>query len=370
MQNNPTILIVDDDEYIRSFLEACIEEEGYPIVIAQHGEEALHKLNDPGIKIDVVLSDVIMPQLDGYRLCEQVRANPATADIPFIFVSAQTDLEEKLKGYAVGGDDYITKPVHPEEVIAKLKHVVDERLQQTELNEKLDQSRQVAMQAMSYSGYLGQVLQFIQNTQDTQSLEHLAPQVLECLSSFGLTGVLQLYTAEGTKNFQAVSPLEINVIELARHQGRFFDFDHRTIINHKDFSLLIKNMPVEDAERYGMLKDLLGNFCNAIEARSSYILSHNVSETRAQALNSVNQALREIDSRFKDVQYANIAAIDNLIDDLEEAMLSLGLTEGQEEQIRSIAQLCLNRTSKIFDESMDLKAKFEQITHTLAANLR
>jgi len=370
MPHNPTVLIVDDDEHIRSFLEACIEDEGYPIVTAQHGREALQILSDPETKIDVVLSDVLMPELDGYGLCEQMRANPPTADIPLIFISAQTDLEEKLKGYAVGGDDYITKPVHPEEVVAKLKHIISDSLQQAELNQQLDESRQVAMQAMSYSGYLGQVLQFIQNTQDTHNLEPLAEQVLDCLASLGLVGVLQLYTNQGIKNFQAVSPLEINVIELARNQGRFFDFDQRTIINHKDFSLLIKNMPLKDPERYGMLKDILGNFCNAIEARTSYILSRDVSESRVQVLTSVNQALQEIDTRFKDVQYANIAAIDNLIGDLEEAMLTLGLTEGQEEQIRSIAQLCLHRTNQIFDESMDLKSKFEQIKQTLVTNLR
>jgi DNA-binding response OmpR family regulator len=370
MHNTPTILIVDDDEHIRSFLQACIEDEGYPVVTAQHGREALEKLDRSGLTIDVVLSDVIMPELDGYGLCEQMRASPATADVPFIFISAQTDLDEKLKGYAVGGDEYITKPVHPEEVLAKLRHIVSVSLQQTELNQQLDESRQVAMQAMSYSGYLGQVLQFIQNTQDTQTLENLAAQVLDSLSCFGLVGVLQLYTNEGTKNFQAASPLEVNVIELARNQGRFFDFDHRTIVNHKDFSLLIKNMPLDNPERYGMLKDVLGNFCNAIEARSNFILSRNVSESRAQIIHTVNQDLQQIDSRFKDVQYANIAAIDTLIDDLEEAMLSLGLTEGQEEKIRSIAQQCLNRTTKIYDESMDLKTRFDHIKQTLATNLR
>ena len=370
MHDTPTILIVDDDSHILAFLEACIEEEGFPVIPAPNGRAALEKLNDPQTKIGLVLSDVLMPELDGYGLCEQLRANPATAGIPIVFISAQTDLEEKLRGYAVGGDDYLPKPVHPEELVAKVKHILSDRQQKASLNQQLDESRQVAMQAMSYTGYLGQVLQFIQDTQDTHTLEQLAEQALACLSSMGLMGVLQMYSVNGTYCYQAISPLESNVLELARSHGRFFDFDRRTIVNYKDFSLLIKNMPLEDPERYGLLKDVLGNLCNAVEARSNYILSHTVSESRAQALNTVNQALLEIDMRFKDVQYANIAAIDTLIDDLEEAMLTLGLSEGQEEQIRSIAQQCLNRTNKIFDESMDLKAKFDQIKQILAANLR
>jgi DNA-binding response OmpR family regulator len=370
MQNSPTVLIVDDDEHVLAFLETCIEAEGYRVITAQNGREALYKLSDPGIAIDVVLSDVLMPELDGYDLCRQLRANPETHGLPILLISSQTDLEEKLKGYAVGGDDYITKPIYPEEVVAKLKHAADTKLQQAQLNQQLDESRQVAMQAMSYSGYLGQVLQFIQSTQEIRTLEQLAEQVLLSLSAFGLVGVLQLYTNQGTKTFQAVSPLETNVIELARNQGRFFDFDQRTIVNHRDFSLLIKNMPLQDPERYGILKDVLGNFCNAIEARSNYILSNNISESRAQILAAVNQALQDIDSRFKNVQYANIAAINHLIDNLEEAMLTLGLTEGQEEQIRSIAQQCLNRTNSIFDESMDLKTKFDQIKQSLATHLQ
>jgi DNA-binding response OmpR family regulator len=369
MQHTPSVLIVDDDEHILAFLETCIEAEGYPVATAQHGRAALQKLSEPGTKIDIVLSDVLMPELDGYDLCRQMRANPATNAVPVIFISSQSDLEEKLKGYAAGADDYISKPVHPEEVVAKLRHVASTKLRQAELNQQLDESRQVAMQAMNYSGYLGQVLQFIQNTQDVRTLEQLAEQVLGSLSSLGLVGVLQLYTSQGFETFQSISPLESNVIELARNQGRFFDFEHRTIVNHKDFSLLIKNMPLQDPERYGMLKDVLGNFCNAIEARSKYILSHHVSESRAQVLNAVNQALQDIDARFKDVQYANIAAIDTLIDDLEEAMLTLGLTEGQEEQIRGIAQHCLNRSNTIFDDSMDLKTKFDLIKQTLAAHL-
>jgi DNA-binding response OmpR family regulator len=112
-----TVLVIDDAPILLETLALHLEQEGYQVRRAEDGAKALEVLHDEPEAIDVIVSDVTMPVMDGYALCEQVKHEEATNTIPFIFISSLTDLDEKLKGYAVGGHDYIVKPVAPEEML-------------------------------------------------------------------------------------------------------------------------------------------------------------------------------------------------------------------------------------------------------------
>lgn len=102
-----TILIVEDDAAIRELVELYLYKKGYRVIIAENGEQALERLN--AMNPDLVLLDIEMPGIDGFELCRRIRL---TGTIPIIFVSSRRDIEDKVKGYELGGDDYITKPFH------------------------------------------------------------------------------------------------------------------------------------------------------------------------------------------------------------------------------------------------------------------
>lgn len=119
MKPEPTILVVDDEPVNITLLATFLEDGGYRILSAQTAGAALElvKAEDP----DLILLDVMMPGVDGYQLCEQIKADAAGAEIPIIFVSARHETEDKIRGLEAGGVDYITKPFQREELMARVK---------------------------------------------------------------------------------------------------------------------------------------------------------------------------------------------------------------------------------------------------------
>ncbi|HEC20535.1 MAG TPA: response regulator [Gammaproteobacteria bacterium] len=357
-----TVLVVDDEPLQLELHTAFLEAAGYQTLRATNGQQALTLLQKDPAAIDVILSDVAMPEMDGYAFCEQVRAHEETKNTPFIFVSALTNLEEKLKGYDAGGNDYVTKPIEAEEMLEKIKHVIDCREKLASQEQQLAESFNAAMQAMTYSSDLGQILEFYKNSLNAHSFEELAGYLFQTMAAYGLRCTLHIETLNGPIDIGdsgPVPPLEKNVIELARQKTRFYDFGVRTIINYEDFSLLVKNMPVDDAERYGTFKDTLGTLCNAIEARVKVLLSDDANRQKAQVLETVRQALGKIGDSFGNIQKANLQAIEGMVDDLDNAIMNLGLTDNQENQIRDIAVKCYEQVDKIFDEGLTLNNEVE-----------
>jgi signal transduction histidine kinase len=115
-----SILIVDDQPDNLRTLAAILSTEGYKVRKAINGEMALETVQSQSP--DLILLDIKMPQMDGYAVCCALKANPATCNIPVIFLSALSEAADKVKAFAVGGVDYITKPFQAEEVIARVEN--------------------------------------------------------------------------------------------------------------------------------------------------------------------------------------------------------------------------------------------------------
>ena len=108
MSEPATILIVDDDAVARELLETHLTGEGYRIETASRGQEALEKA--ASIRPDLVLLDVMMPQMNGFEVCRRLRADPALAEVPVIMITALDDSSSKLEGIEAGADDFLSKP--------------------------------------------------------------------------------------------------------------------------------------------------------------------------------------------------------------------------------------------------------------------
>lgn len=117
--NTANILIVDDTPDNLRLLAGILEEQGYDIRPASSGSRALAAVRSE--RPDLILLDIKMPGMSGYEVCEQLKAAENTRDIPVIFISALQDMPEKVKGFALGGVDYITKPFQAEEVLARVE---------------------------------------------------------------------------------------------------------------------------------------------------------------------------------------------------------------------------------------------------------
>ena len=124
---NPTVLVVDDMAANRNVLGATLEKENYEVLLAPDGKTAL-KVAEKALP-DVILLDVMMPEMDGYDTCRRLKSNETTKAIPVIFISALGDTESMVKGFKAGGVDYVTKPFKGEEVLARVHtHLMNHRL--------------------------------------------------------------------------------------------------------------------------------------------------------------------------------------------------------------------------------------------------
>lgn len=127
------VLIVDDEPKNLDVLYQLLKQDGLKVLIAEDGETALKRVDY--ILPDIILLDIKMPKMDGYETCERIKNNPATQHIPIIFVTALSDAIDEMKGFSVGGVDYITKPIHAATTLARIKTHLDLRKAQNSLTE-------------------------------------------------------------------------------------------------------------------------------------------------------------------------------------------------------------------------------------------
>jgi CheY-like chemotaxis protein len=113
------ILIIDDDVDTLRLVGLMLQRQGYEISAASNGTQGLAKALDE--RPDLILLDVMMPDMDGYEVARRLRKNPVTVNVPILMFTAKTQLDDKVAGFEVGADDYLTKPTHPTELQAHVK---------------------------------------------------------------------------------------------------------------------------------------------------------------------------------------------------------------------------------------------------------
>lgn len=116
------VLICDDDPVILRLLQVNLELEGYDVLLAHHGEQAIEVANEQ--KPDLVILDIMMPRLDGYQTCERLKANEETKGIPVVFLSAKAQQADIEKGKEFGVADYLTKPFDPNDLVDVVQRLV------------------------------------------------------------------------------------------------------------------------------------------------------------------------------------------------------------------------------------------------------
>lgn len=165
------MLVADDETNIVKIMEFELKKSGYQVMTANDGQEALDliKANPP----DLILSDVMMPKMDGYELCREVKKDPALRGIPFIFLTAKTGLENRIQGYILGAAKYITKPCGRQDLLK----AIDLRLRLAEEAKKL-----FAQKAKAFSGDLSIISVF---------------SLIDMFSIGGWSGYIEMTSPEG-----------------------------------------------------------------------------------------------------------------------------------------------------------------------------
>ncbi|MEL7037255.1 MAG: response regulator [Cyanobacteria bacterium J06592_8] len=141
------ILIVDDQPTNLAVISETLTAVGYDVAIATSGERALKQLERR--LPDLILLDIQMPMMDGFEVCQKLKANPQTGDVPVIFMTALSDVDHKVEGFQLGAVDYITKPFHEQEVLARIKSHVQLKKMEAHLRAEIEQRQRTVQELQS-----------------------------------------------------------------------------------------------------------------------------------------------------------------------------------------------------------------------------
>lgn len=114
------LLVVDDDAHIRELIKVFLQNEGLEVIEATDGVDALSKLDSD--KVDMIIMDIMMPKMDGWELCEEIRS--FNENLPILMLTAKGETSQKIKGFHLGTDDYLVKPFEPAELIVRVKSIL------------------------------------------------------------------------------------------------------------------------------------------------------------------------------------------------------------------------------------------------------
>ena len=215
--HSPLLLIVEDNPDVTRYISSFLESE-YRIITAENGEEgwkkALKKFPD------LVISDVMMPVMDGFELCKQLKSDERTSHVPVILLTARADMESKLEGLEFGADDYVTKPFDAKELQVRSRNLLEQRRR---MREKFSRDLSVNPNELSLSSvdekFLSNVLQILEEkiSDPKFGVEEFSREI--GMSRANLYRKLQALTGHSARDFIRIIRLKRAAILLQKHTG-------------------------------------------------------------------------------------------------------------------------------------------------------
>lgn len=365
-----TVLVIDDDKVGTRFVCNALAPH-YNMLAAENGQEGIRLALEH--RPDLILLDVEMPGMSGYQTCEILKCESLTHQTPIVFISANAGIRERMLGYELGAEDFIAKPFEPGELVYKLKKMTTRLKTQQDLSERADMATRTAMTVMAGNSELGAVIQFVEFSYAANSCEELAQRFLRVMDSFGLSCGLLFITASGNRFFASrgdLKPMEEELMVALHAKGqRFCDFGCRTQVNYSRIALLVKNMPLEDRDRYGRLKDLFPSMLGAADAKVNGLDTEQAMLTQTQDLvrsfKIVETTLAEQSASLQMNQEHVVRVIHSLWGSVEAKLPTLGLDEDQESFLMTHLDGALHEARDVLENSSMLRGSFDSVMRLL-----
>ncbi len=361
MAHQIDILAIDDDKFIQKVIVKSLQSDSMSVRTANDGEsgieEIIHKTPD------VILLDVEMPGINGYEVCERMRNMEETKDTPIVFLSSHSSLRERLQGYEVGADDYLVKPFEKEHLLARINVLIKYQIQRKELSEQYQVAQKNAILAMTGSSELAMAIRFLEKSLTYHNINDLTQGLLDSTDQFCIDCCVMVivdgkslwYSSKGT-----VSPLEKELIEMCDKDARFLDFGGRTIVNYPSVSLLVKNMPLDDMERYGRIKDILPIFLSAVNTKINVLDTEEALTQQSidllKSIKMIRSSLYHLGSTFVKNRKDSSKIMDTLVQELSYDFMGMGLEENQEDYLLTRINTGTEEAMKEMDAGKEIKA--------------
>ena len=370
MSSSFKVFAVDDDPVVIDIIRAILEPD-CQIETFFSAEDCLARLATD--KPDLFLLDVLLPGMDGYTLCRRIKDDPVLRHAPVTFVSGHDTIEERIRGYDAGGEDFIVKPFEPEELLRKVKVAQNITLSQRSLAVQAEEAEYLSSLVMASMDETGILLQFMSKLIGMESTEEVAEGLLELMQRFRLDGVVQTRVNKETQTLSAAGrnlPLEVSVIEHVRDQGRIFEFRNRSVHNFEHITLMVNNLPLDDPDYCGRLRDHLSVAAQGVDSR---LKAFQAEESSRRAQEGILAALENVGNTIMELHEAhqvNSAASSSLIVDLQETLLNsfykLGLTDNQEKFLQNMVGDFMGRMVELLERGSTTQDALERLNSKLS----
>lgn len=381
-QLSGNIWIVDDDPVVAGMLGITLESAGHRITEVSSGEEllALAAKTDTDSLADVLILDIELGTgIDGYETCRRLQSDQHTRAIPVIFLSGHESLDDRLRAYDAGGNDFVAKPFVPEELLKKVAVALSFKRQHDAIAQQNRVATATAMTAISSLGEGGATIKFSRGALACHTLQALAHLTIETMRELGLDCHIQLRTPATTLTLSRQGPasqLEESVIEKAHSMGRIFNFRNRLIVNYDNISLLITNMPLEDEALCGRIRDHTSMIAESADQAVNNINLCLAAHTRTEDIRKLATASRNTMERLRknhvEQQVNTRFELEHMLQEIENLCASLDITEQQEQQITQTLHESVERVLALFARGAEFDQQFAQIVSELdkAGNMR
>ncbi|MEM5507363.1 response regulator [Pseudoalteromonas sp. AS71] len=369
------ILAVDDEPFNLEIIEEILEELDFELQVATSGPECLNMVE--GYMPQVILLDVSMPQMNGYEVCKALKANPNTAHIIVMFVSARGTVEERMEGYSVGAEDYIVKPFGHDELKSKLKNLNQVLVEKQSLEKQVEDATSTAFNAMANSSEMGKIVNYVENIGFINDPQELGKALIDCLQSFDLQSNVEFRENNEISHFAlngVCSPIVVELFEMLKNKGRLHEFSHRILVNYELISLLILNMPDHDPDKHGRIRDHVCFIVSVTEQQLRAITTKKMLEAQQAKLNAVASTVHSkfhgLISLLNDNRQNNEKVFKQLQEELEERIPTMGLDEDQEVFIYKKVDETIQNSVAREESVIQVKAAFAEIEQDLSLLLK
>lgn len=334
MSQLPVVLTIDDDEFIHDIIQEALED-ACQVVSIRDGKEALAAFI--AMPPDLVICDVEMPGVDGYDVCQSIRATKHGEHVPVLFLSGKDSIEDRLRGFEAGGDDYMTKPFKLPLLVAKVKHLLSLAQQRRELVLNASSASNAAFAAMASMSEMGQLLQVLREINASTDYQMLVDTILSGIGAFGLEGTTRVYTADGPLIYTSkgpASPLDVSVINHMSTMDKIVQFKSRLSISTQRVTILITNLPLDDEDRLGRLRDHLAMLADIADARLSAIAAASTARSQVKqltdAVTTVSIVLEQLNTDQRENRAALALTIDHVSQSVEKVLQNISMSEANE----------------------------------------
>lgn len=370
------IAVIDDDTDFCEMINDALVEDGKKVVCCFDYDDAEHEILFSQSSPKVILMDVNLPSANGFEACELLKSrldyNPSV-----IFVSGFSSIEDKLRALSCGGDDFIEKPLDLGLLKAKINTAIDTVDRRESLESSVKNMRDSMFQAMKQSSDLGLLIRFLESSIEAQSFEQLAEFLFEMLQEFELSASMAIFDDEGEAEYffpdKIERPLEKQVLSRCNGKNRLYDFGCRTIVNEHHCSILLRNMPLDNEERYGMLRDSICFIAAAVSSRVSQIVLQRNLNTLLQRVtistDVITHIMSEMDNDVNNLINEGTTATNEMVMKMEEEFMLMNITNVEEERLLDHLNKCGDGLHNMFvnnNQRQDATWKMlEQLADTL-----